>query len=164
MEAPRSPDTFRNTCWCCCLKTLSPSKCCPECGAETTPTYDEKNLHDPRLKYRLLSFGHRANQIKCPRLHASSLDKAVEAFQKQPLCAVRVGVEPNTKNNVAPIVKDLKGEIRSTIRTPHIVHCAPWTGDVVAEFLHVANTILLADPELDKGKYTFIFYFLLYVD
>lgn len=141
-----------NNCWRCSSKNPSTAMVCrSNCLAEQIPT--RTALTRQRLKYLVYSFGQRADQLSCKRLHASWLDEAVRILRTQTLVAVRVGVKPN----FAIIIRDANGVIRRTfdITASMTNRLPPPTGNDITDFLAVARLILLTDPDQDKGKMIF---------
>ena len=153
MSSHFGPDTTLNRCWHCDFNNPSTTTTCMQqgCGAQHTPT---RQPPATALNYQSISFGQRADDLPCHRLHASLLDEAVQAFQYRTLYAVRVGLRVGEEHNVAIMIKDTNGAIRRTVWIPSISGCAPWAGDSFTEFLHVAQMILLAEPNPNIGKLT----------
>lgn len=142
-----------NGCWFCPYQSTSPDLTCPAvgCGAQQIPTTG-RNLLSNSLIYNVLSFGQRADDLHCTRLHTNWLDIAIDLFQSSTSVAVRVGVKPN----FAIIIKDANGIIRGTTRiTPGVQSLRlPLTNNEATDLLNVARIILQTDPNQDKGKTT----------
>jgi hypothetical protein len=147
-----------NNCWRCSYKNISnATQCAIACttnGRHTvqTPTRDANSMP---MSYHVLSFGQRADQLHCQRIHASKLDEAMHVFRSRTLVAVRVGVQPN----FAIIIKDADGTNRRTIDvTPGLASgFPPGTGDAITDFLNMARVILLTDPDQNAGTKTFFY-------
>lgn len=137
-----------NNCWVCSFKNISTATVCANtCPAVQTPTRDP--IFGP-LNYQVLSFGQRADQLSCERLHVQWLDEAIHTLQRSTLVAVRVGVGSNT----AIIINDANNRIHKTmLLTPGMRSSLPQpTGNDATDFLQAARIILGTDPDPDAGK------------
>lgn len=135
-----------NDCWMCSYTNASNATVCCICQADHTPSRSGKS----RLRYHILTFGQRADEMPCGRLQVPLFAQAMQEFRTRTLCTVRVGVG----YNCAIIIKDANGGIRKRVRATNgiLSRCLPPTGNDITDFENVATAILATEPDRLKGK------------